>query len=84
MVKVSAVTNLLGWLSGLLLVAPQLRDEPTVLAATAIAMQITYGITLHFFAAMTGRDRRLWGLAGLFGGIPAVAVLLLLMETSPD
>ncbi|MFM8413082.1 MAG: hypothetical protein ACKOCT_22735 [Alphaproteobacteria bacterium] len=79
----NAVVEWLGWTSGLLLVAPRLASEPLVLAATALAMLVTYGITLHFLAVMSGRDGRRWGLAGFAFGVAAVAVLLVLMESSP-
>lgn len=79
----NAALQWLGWSSGLLLVAPRIAEEPVVLVATAIAMLVTYAITLHFLAAMGGRDGRRWGLAGLAFGVAAVAALLVLMESSP-
>jgi len=79
----SAVLQWLGWSSGLFLVSPRIAEEPLVLAATAVAMLVTYGISLHFLAAMGGRDGRRWGVAGLAFGVAAVAALLVLMESSP-
>lgn len=81
-VKVSGILQWLGWSSGLMLVTPGLVEEPFVLAATAVAMLVTYAITLHFLAAMAGRDGRRWGLAGLAFGVAALAVLLVVMENS--
>lgn len=78
----NAVLEWLGWASGLLMVAPRLVEEPLVLASTALAMLVTYGITLHFLAVMSGRDGRRWGFAGFAFGLAAVATLLVLMESS--
>jgi type IV secretory pathway TrbD component len=69
-------TTILGYWTGLGLVAPNL-DLPT-LAGTALVMNVCNAITCRLIAAGLGRDPRTWMLAGFVGGIWAVGVLTLL------
>jgi hypothetical protein len=68
----------LGTLSGLRFVAPEL--EPPVTIATAAAMHLTYAVVCRVFAEQCGRNGTRWGLAGLVGGVPALAALILLIS----
>jgi hypothetical protein len=77
-VKVLMLADVLGALSGLRFVAPDL--EPAVIVATALAMHVTYGVVCRVFAAQRGRAGTRWGVAGVIGGILTLTVLLVLME----
>lgn len=77
-VKLATLVLLLGTVSGLRFVAPQL--EPVVMAATSGGMLITYAVICRVFAAQSGRPPNPWTIAGLLGGIFAVAALLVLLE----
>jgi hypothetical protein len=77
-VKVSALAWLLGTLSGLRFVAPDLPADVTVV--TAIAMQITHAVICRILAIQNGRNGDRWTIAGLLGGVIATAVLLIANE----
>jgi hypothetical protein len=77
-VKVVTLASILGTLSGLRFVAPEL--EPPVMVATSIAMHIVYGVICRVFAAQVGRNGLRWGVAGLLGGILPLAALVLLID----
>lgn len=64
----------LGTLSGLRFVAPDL--EPSVTVATALAMHVTYAVICRVFAAQHGRNGTRWGAAGLVGGVLTLVALL--------
>ena len=74
----SSLAWFVGVLSGLSIVDPGL-DSATLLV-TGFAVQLTYGIVCRIFAAQAGRNRNLWGLAGLLCGVLAFAALLLATE----
>lgn len=74
----TTLAAVLGTLSGLRFVAPQLAPEAMI--ATSLAMQVTHAVILRFFAAQRGRSGLGWGLAGLLGGIVTLVVLLVLVE----
>jgi hypothetical protein len=76
-VKVVIFASVLGTLSGLRFVAPEL--SPPMMVATSIAMHVTYAVICRVFAAQCGRSGTRWGVAGLVGGIPTLAVLLVLI-----
>lgn len=82
-VKVDTVAMILGTLTGLAFVAPEL--EPRVTVTTGVAMQITYAIICRIFAAQRGRAPRAWLVAGFCTGFVAVVALLVLgdRERSP-
>ncbi len=69
---------LLGALSGLHFVAPEL--DPATTIVTGMAMQVTHALICRFFAAQRGRSGLRWGVAGLLGGILTTTVLLVAME----
>jgi len=75
------VANVLGTVSGLRFVAPNL--EPNVMAVTAVAMHITYAILCRIFAAQRGRAPLAWLIAGFVTGIAAVMALLVLGDRKP-
>jgi len=75
---VTSLAHLGGLVSGLAFVAPNL--DPLVMLATSIAVQITHAIVCRVFAGQSGRNGPRWMLAGLLGGVGAVAVLLYLTE----
>lgn len=68
---------ILGTLSGLRFVAPEL-DAPVTIA-TSVAMHVTYAGICRFFAAQQGRSGTAWGVAGLFGGTVTLVALLVLI-----
>ena len=76
------IAMLLGSLSGLWFVAPEL--EPSAEIATSIAMLITYAIICRVVASQQGRDANRWGLAGLLGGVVTTAVLLALTPRTEE
>jgi hypothetical protein len=73
-VKVVTLAYVLGTVSGLRFVAPDL--EPSVTVATALAMHVTYAVICRVFAAQHGRSGTRWGAAGLIGGVVTLAALL--------
>ncbi|HZR79715.1 MAG TPA: hypothetical protein VFD92_01365 [Candidatus Binatia bacterium] len=76
------LAGVLGTLSGLRFVAPEL--EPAVTIATALAMHVTYAVICRAFAATRGWNSVAWGVAGLVGGIPTVAALVVLIARQGD
>ena len=74
--------TVLGTLSGLHFAAPELAPQVTI--ATSLAMHVTYGVICRVFAAQCGRSGLRWGVAGLVGGIPPLAVLLVLIGRQND
>jgi len=72
----STFTTLLGYWTGLGLVAPDL-DLPT-LAGTALVVNTSIAITCATIAPNSGRSSRTWLVAGFLGGIWAVGLLTLL------
>lgn len=75
-------TTILGWWTGLGLVAPEL-DLPT-LAGTALVVNVCNAVTCRLIAAGVGRSPRSWMLAGFVGGIWAVGILTLLPNRADD
>jgi len=75
------MANVLGTVSGLRFVAPDL--EPAVTIVTAVAMHITYAIVCRIFAAGRGRAPFPWLIAGFITGVLAVAALLVLGDREP-
>lgn len=69
---------LLGTLSGLRFVAPDLA--PAVMIVTALAMHITHAVICRIFAAQSGRNPRRWAIAGMLGGVLATGTLLIANE----
>ncbi len=70
------MASVLGTLSGLRFVSPDL--PPDVTLATAIAMHITYAIISRIFAAQRSRAPFPWLVAGFVTGVFAIAALLVL------
>src|SRR5215831_439020 len=70
------LATIIGYLSGLRFVAPDL-DAPTVLG-TALALHVCEAIVRRLFAHNNGYPKNLWTLLGFIGGLWAVAVLILL------
>lgn len=68
----------LGTVSGLRFVAPDMQPDVTVV--TAVAMQITYAIICRIFAAQRGRAPLPWLVGGFVTGVVAVLALLVLGE----
>lgn len=81
-VKVSALAWLLGTLSGLRFVAPDLPAEVTVV--TAIAMHVTHAVICRYLASQSGRDGMRWALYALAGGVLTTSTLLILKELDPE
>lgn len=77
-VKVNGLAWLLGTLSGLRFVAPELPAEMTIV--TAVAMHITHAMICRIFAVQSGRDGRTWTVAGMLVGVVATTVLLVANE----
>jgi hypothetical protein len=77
-VKVEALALVMGTLSGLRFVAPEL--EPSVTIATALAMHVTYAVICRIFATQYGRSPRGWMIGGLAGGAIATVALLVVNE----
>lgn len=75
------MASVLGVLSGLRFVSPELPPDVTV--ATAIAMHITYAIICRIFAAQRSRPPGVWLAIGFVTGVFAVGALLLLGEREP-
>ena len=71
----NALAWLLGTLSGLRFVAPELPASTTIVTATA--MQITHAVICRILAIQNGRNGDRWTIAGLAGGVIATAVLLI-------
>ena len=70
------VAVLLGYASGVALVAPNL--EPPALLGTALAVQICHAIMCRLFAHNNGYPKNVWTVLGMVAGVWAVAVLVLL------
>jgi hypothetical protein len=68
--------TILAYLSGLALVAPGL--DPQVAIGTAVALNICDAIMCRLIAHNNGYPRNAWTVAGLIGGVWAVAVVILL------
>ena len=77
------VTELLGYLTGLRLVASQPLDLP-VLLATATVVHACDAIMCRLFARNNGYPTRMWTILGFALGIWAVAVLILLPKRERD
>lgn len=77
-VKVNGLAWILGTVSGLRFVAPDL--PATVTIVTAAAMHVTHAVICRIFAIQSGRDGRTWTIAGLLGGVIATSVLLVAIE----
>lgn len=76
-----ALANVLGLVSGLRLVYPDLPDD--VVVATGVAMHITYAIVCRIFAAQRDRAPLPWLFAGFVTGVIAVVALLVLGDRTP-
>jgi hypothetical protein len=70
------LATLLGYLTGLAFVAPDL--ELHVLLGTALALHVCDAIMCRLFAHNNGYPKNLWTLLGFIAGLWAVAVLILL------
>jgi hypothetical protein len=68
--------HLFGYLSGLLLVRPEM--EPTTLLRTAALVHLIDAILCRVIAGHSGRRKNLWTLAGLLLGIWALGTLFVL------
>ncbi len=75
------MASVLGTVSGLRFVSPDLPPDVTVV--TAIAMHITYAIICRIFAAQRSRAPFPWLVAGFVTGVLAVAALLVLGDREP-
>ncbi len=73
---------ILGTLSGLRFVAPDLRAD--VVIVTAIAMHITHAVICRYLASQSGRDGMRWALYAMLGGVITTSVLLLIKEFDPE
>ncbi len=77
------MASVLGTLSGLRFVSPDLPPDVTVV--TAVAMHITYAIVCRIFAAQRDRAPLPWLVGGFVTGVFAVAALLVLGDRErPD
>ena len=77
------MASVLGTVSGLRFVSPDLPPDVTI--ATAVAMHITYAIIARIFAAQRSRAPFPWLLAGFATGVFAIAALLVLGDAEhPD
>jgi hypothetical protein len=81
-VKVSGLAWILGTLSGLRFVAPDLPADVTIV--TAIAMHITHAVICRYIAGQSGRDGTRWALYALAGGVITTSVLLVAKEFDPE
>ena len=70
--------TLLGYLSGLYLIKPDL--EPSTLLRTASLVHIVDAVLCWLIAASTGRNKKIWTAAGLFLGMWALGTLFLLPD----
>jgi len=75
------IASVLGTVSGLRFVSPDLPPDVTI--ATAVAMHITYAIICRIFAAQRGRAPALWLGLGFVTGVFAVGALLVLGDRNP-
>lgn len=73
--------DLLGYFSGLYLVRSDI--PPTVLVRTLCVVHVLDAILCRHIAARIGRNRHIWGLAGLLLGMWAVASLFILSYKNP-
>lgn len=78
----SGLAWLLGTLSGLRFVAPELPADVTVV--TAIAMHVTHAVICRFLASQSGRDGTRWALYALAGGVVTTSILLIVKELDPE
>ncbi|MBY0277702.1 hypothetical protein K2Z84_20395 [Candidatus Binatia bacterium] len=78
----SGLAWLLGTLSGLRFVAPELPADVTIV--TAIAMHVTHAVICRYLAAQSGRDGTRWALYALAGGVVTTSVLLIVKELDPE
>lgn len=77
-VKVNVLAWILGTLSGLRFIAPDLPASVTIV--TALAMHVTHAVICRIFAVQSNRDGRVWTIAGLLGGVLATTALLVANE----
>lgn len=77
-----SLAQIIGLVSGLRVVHPEMSASLVVM--TGFAMLITLSIVCRIFASSSGRDASRWALGGFFGGIFALALLLILTEQSAD
>ncbi len=70
--------SVLGYLSGLYLIRPDM--EPSTFIRTALLIHLLDGLLCRVIAIHSGRNRSLWTLGGLLFGIWALAPLFLLSE----
>jgi hypothetical protein len=70
------LATVVGYLTGLAFVAPQL--EVPVLLGTALAMHVCYAIMCRLIAHNNGHPKSFWTVVGFIAGLWAVAVLILL------
>ena len=72
----------IGVVSGLRFVHPEM--PATLVVVTGLTMLVTLSIVCRIFASSAGRDLQRWTLGGFFGGIFALALLLILTEQGPN
>ncbi len=70
--------SILGYLSGLSFIKPDL--EASTLLRTASLVHILDAVLCRLIAAHTGRNKKIWTVAGLFLGIWALGTLFLLPD----
>jgi hypothetical protein len=73
--------HLFGYLSGLLLIKPEM--DPVTLVRTAVLVHVLDAILCRIIAEHSGRQKFAWTVAGLFFGIWAVGTLFLLPARKP-
>ena len=71
---------ILGTVSGLRFVAPELG--PAMMIVTALAMHITHAVICRIFAVQSGRSGRTWTIAALLVGVFATSALLIANEVA--
>ncbi len=75
-VKVDGLARIIGAVSGLTLVAPELDAASTI--ATGLGILLTCAIVTRILAVQRGRSAGLWFAGGLLTGFVAVTLLLIL------
>lgn len=74
--------TVLGYFSGLYFIKPDL--EASALARTALLVHILDAILCRLIANHSGRNKKIWTVAGLFLGIWALGTLFLLPDKRSD
>ncbi len=76
------LTSVLGYLSGLYFIRPEI--EPSTLIRTATVIHLLDALLCRIIAGQAGRNKNLWMVAGLVFGIWALGPLFLLVEMRSD